>query len=164
MATTWDAIRLRYCGSTTARGRIEQITPTICSDKPFKRSPQRSKLLRDWADGTNSIQFRAFEWLRTGPAQEPETLSDPKLTVEQATLTIAYPVMPSLYGTDDLDSMETLIRTDARLVRDVLLSPGNLVAQCHAVLPVIQQPERNERVWFQDIVCELIYYESQTLT
>lgn len=164
MATTFALIRANYCGSGTARGLLEQIAPTLAADRGFERSRARNKLLRDWADGKSSAQFRKYEWLRTGEATEPEVLANPLLRVEEATLTVAYPVLPGLYGADDLDSMEDLIRGDARQLRDVLLSPGNLITSCIAVVPRINPPERGELVWFQDLVCELTYYEAQTLT
>jgi hypothetical protein len=164
MATTFAAIRQRYCGSIAVRGLIEDIVPRLSTDKPFMRSLVRNKPLRTWATGKNSSEFRKFEWLRTGEAEEPEVLADPMLRNEQATLTIAYPVQLGLYGPDDQDSMEDLIRSDAHQVRDVLLSGGNLLTDCIAVLPTIVEPERGEAVWFQPIVCKLIYFESQTLT
>lgn len=163
--TTHAIVRAKYCGSSSVRGVLEALTPTLVTDRGFERARPRNKLLIDWADGTSSIQFRKFEWLRTAPSVEPLVLlPDTILRVDQATVTVAYPVMPALYGTDDLDSMEDLIRSDARQFRDALLSPGNLVAGCCAVLPTIQEPQRGDKVWFQSIVCELTYYESQTLT
>ena len=163
--TTFGAIRARYCGSTTARGVLEALTPAVANEFPFERSSVRSKRLREWADGKASTQFRKFELVRSGDTFEPLVLlPDVIMRQEQATLTIAYPVGPALYGLDDLDSMEDLIRSDAHQLRDALLSPGNLLLGCNAVLPTISPPERNETIWFQDIVCELTYYESQTLT
>lgn len=164
VTTTFGTIRAKYCGTSTVRGVLEQLTPTVATDRGFERSHVRNKLLREWADGKTSIQFRKFEWLRTGPATEPHVLlPDTILRVEQATVTIAYPVMPALYGTDDLDSMEDVMRADARQFRDALIDPGNLVDGCAAVLPTIEAPERDPFIWFQSIVCELTYYESQTL-
>lgn len=163
--TTHALIRTRYCGSSSARGVLEALAPTLCSDRGFERSRVRNKLLADWADGSSSIQFRKFEWLRSGPAGEPLVLlPDVILRIELATVTVAYPALPALYGTDDMDSMEDLIRSDARQFRDALLSPGNLVSGCCAVLPTILEPLRNDAIWFQSIVCELTYYEGQTLT
>lgn len=163
--TTLGAIRAQFCGSTTARGVLEALTPTVSSDRGFERSRVRNKTLRDWADGKSSIQFRKFDWLRTGAVTEPFVLlPDVIQRIEQVAVTIAYPNMPALYGTDDVDSMEDVIRADARQFRDALLSPGNLISGAIAVLPTIAEPERGEAVWFQEIRCEVQYYEAQTLT
>lgn len=165
VTTTHAIIRTKYCGSSSVRGVLEALTPALSTSQNFERSRVRNKLLADWADGTSSIQFRKFEWLRSGPAGEPLVLlPDVILRIEQATLTVAYPNMPALYGSDDLDSMEDLIRSDAKQLRDALISPGNLVSGCCAVLPTILEPQRDEKIWFQSIICELTYYESQTLT
>lgn len=160
---TFRLIRVHYAGTPTIRGLIEGITPTYASDRRFERSHVRNKRLRDWADGKGSIQFRKFEFTRAGPAVEPNVLlPDTILRYERALVTIAYPILPALYGSEDLDSMEDLIREDARQVRDVLLDPDNLQDGVSAVLPTILEPERDESVWFQGIDCELIYYEGQT--
>ena len=162
--TTFALIRARYAGTATARGVLEDLTPTIVTDRGFERARPRSKALRDWADGKSSAQFRKYEWTRSGPATEPLVLlPDTILRIEQATLLVAYPIAPALYGDNDLDSMEDLIRSDARQLRDALIDPNNLVDGCCAVLPTIETPERNDLVWFQPIVCELTYYEGQTL-
>lgn len=163
--TTHATIRTKYAGSSAIRGVLEALQPTRSTDRGFERSRVRNKLLADWADGSTSAQFRKFEWLRTGPAAEPHVLlPDTILRIEEATVTIAYPVLPALYGADDMDSMEDMIRADARQFRDALLSPGNLVDGCCAVLPTILEPNRGDTIWFQSVVCELTYYESQTLT
>ena len=160
--TTWATMRAHYCGSQTQRGVLEALTPATSPERPFCRS-RANKPLREWADGTTSAAFRQFEWSRTGDAVEPNVfLPDVILREEQATLTVAYPDMPMLYG-GDVASMEDLIREDARKLRDALLSPGNLPAGVLAVMPSILAPERGDDIWFQEIVCELIYYEAQTL-
>ena len=164
VTTTWELIRTRYAGSHRARGVLEQLTPAHATEHPFERSRVRNKPLRRWADGKSSAQFRKFEWTRTGEAVEPLVLlPDVILRQEQATLTIAYPVMPALYGAEDLDSMEDMIRSDARQFRDALISPGNLPDGCCAVLPSILTPDRGDFIWFQEIACELTYYEDQSI-
>lgn len=165
VTTTFALIRANYCGSSLVRGLLEELLPTVAPDRGFERSRARNMPLREWADGKSSIQFRKFEWHRSSEANEPFVLlPDTIMRIERATLTVAYPAMPALYGPDDLDSMEDVIRADAAQLRDALISPGNLIAGCCAVLPVIEEPERNTLVWFQSIVCELTYYESQALT
>lgn len=162
--TTWRAIRAHYAGTMTARGVLEGLTPTLAQDIAFERSRVRNKPLRRWADGKTSAQMRKFEWSRTSQATEPLVLlPDTIMRVEQATLTLAYPVMPALYGTEDLDSMEDLIRLDAAQLRDALISPGNLPDGVCAVLPTIAVPDRGDFIWFQEISCEVQYYESQTI-
>lgn len=161
--TTWDLIRARFAGTTTARGVLEQLTPTLASDKPWRRAARRNVAIRDWAKG-NSGEFRSYTWTRSGSAGEPEVFASEILRREEATLTVAYPILHALYGVEDDDSVESLIRGDARQLRDALLSPGNLISGLQAVLPVIQPPERGEKVWFQDITCTLVYFEAETLT
>ena len=161
--TTLALIRKNYCGSQTTRGVLEAITPSYSTDKPFARS-RANKPLREWATGTSSAAFRQFEWYRTGDAADPNVL-DPaeRLTIERVTITIAYPELPMLYG-PDVESIEDAIRADAKQLRDALLSPGNLIAGCQCVMPTIRPPERGLAIWFQDIDCEVTYFESQTLT
>lgn len=161
--TTWDLIRAQFAGTTTARGVLEGLTPTLASDKTFRRAPRKNLEIRNWAQG-NSGEFRAYTWTRTGEAGEPEIFASEILRRETASLVVAYPMLLAYYGTEDLDSVESLIRGDARQLRDALLSPGNLISGLQAVLPTILPPERGEKVWFQELSCTLIYFEGETLT
>jgi hypothetical protein len=163
MATTFKAIREHFCGSSTARGLIEALTPTLIADAPFTRS-QRRVPLRDWADG-DSTCLRHFEWVSDS---DVETIGahgqDVRMVREFATLTVAYPTMPALAGADEMDALEDLIRSDAAQIFDCLFSPANLFADLYAVMPTILAPERGDDVTFQSFRVELQYREAMTLT
>lgn len=159
-------IRQNYGGTATVKGKVESIVPEFSPDKPFIRN-RLFRMVREWADGKTSAAFRVFDIVRTGDANEPNILppgtGDAILRMEEVTVTIAYPDLPMLYG-DDPDSIEDTIRTDARQVRDALIDPGHLIAGCQAVMPNIKAPQRGNGIWFQDVVCEITYYEAQTFT
>jgi hypothetical protein len=158
--TTFEAIRINYAGSTKLRGLLEKLTPRSMANKGFVRLQDKNSLLRDWCgDKPTEIQFRKFEWKSTSDVTDYEVLSSPQLRTEYATLTVAYPVLSKLYGPDDLDSMESVIRADAVQLRDAILTPDNLIAGCEAAIPQIKALNRQGNVWFQEITVELIYYE-----
>ena len=164
--TTWDLIRKQFVGSTTQRGVLETLTPSLVADKPFRRVPRRNVSLRKWAQGS-SVEFRAYEWRREGDVGEPEVFAGEILRRETGVLTVAYPIKGGLaiYGDEDLDAVEALIRSDARQLRDALLSPGNVISGLHGIRPTIASLDRaDDAVWFQDIVCEVIYQEAEALT
>src|SRR6185295_12167294 len=102
MTTTAALLRVNYCGSSSKHGVLEAVTPTYATDRPFARS-RVNKPLREWATGTSSAAFRAFEWRRTGDTENPNVL-DPssRLTIETYTITVAYPDLPLLYGGSDV--------------------------------------------------------------
>lgn len=161
-STTSAAIRRQYCGSQSFKGVLERIVPTYCPNRLFQRSRVNAPL-REWATNA-SASVRQFEWRRTGPATEPNILlPDEILRIEQVAVSVAYPDLRGLYG-QDVESLEDLIRHDARQLRDALLDPGHLIDGCQAVMPTIEPPERGDEVWFQTIVCEVTYYEGQTFT
>jgi hypothetical protein len=163
MATTFALIRASFCGTSTARGLIEALTPTLLADKPFTRSRRRQPL-RAWAMGRSNC-LRHFEWVSEA---DVEVLGvhgqDSRMVREFATLTVAYPMLPAITGTDEIDAIEDLMRSDARQIHDCLFSPANLFADLYAVLPVIQAPERGEEVSFQSFRVEIQYREAMTLT
>jgi hypothetical protein len=53
----------------------------------------------------------------------------------QVRVTVAYPILPGIYGTNDLDDVEKTIRADAAQIRDALFSSGNYVSGQEATLP-----------------------------
>lgn len=142
---------------------IEAITPTLLSQLAFRRGP-RDKELAEWAGG-NSAALRKFEIRLAGDVQDPDVMDfNDADRFEEAEILIAYPVLPALYGRDDLDELEKVMRSDARQVRDVVFSPGNYLAGQSAAFVEIMQPERGDRVWFQPLRLTLLYLESQSLT
>lgn len=163
MSTTFKLIRERYCGSSSARGLLEQLTPTLLPGSPFVRANRRYPL-RAWADGTTAC-LRHFEWTSAGDEQEVAQVQgeDVRFVRQFAALVVAYPSLPGIGGVDEMDSLEDLMESDARQIRDCLFSSGNLMADLYAVLPVIGTPERSGDVWFQTFAIELQFRKAQTL-
>ncbi|SRR6266540_702334 len=161
--TTFGAIRNQIVSV------IEALTPATMNraEDKFRRCPDKRQLLETWAIAHASDGcFRKFDLRRSGDLTDPEVL-DPSAIMrrELATLTMAYPVAPALYGPNDLDSMEDVIASDAQQVRDAVFSPGNLLTGQIASIVTIHDVDRaDESVWFQRFTLEIIYYHAQTLT
>lgn len=159
--TTYDAIRDKMAAT------IQGLTPGVLSNRLFEEyAPKRMRLRDHAAAHPGEELFRMFE-IRRGTATEPGLIDpDALLRNEVVTVSIAYPLLLALYGTEDLDEVERVIRRDARQVRDVLFSSGNYVSGQLAALPTdmdaidMGDPE----CWFQDLSFTVIYYEGQTLT
>ena len=155
--TTWPTIRNAIVDV------IEGLAPTWQSGVKFRRS-KRSRSVRDWTKTT--AVFRGFE-VRRDRADTPEGPRDPSaiLRNEAFTITVAYPVALGLYGINDIDDMETVIRDDARLIRDAVFSSGNYVTGQQAALPdpLPAIDDGDPDVWFQEIQFTAVYYEGQTL-
>lgn len=145
--------------------KICALTPTGGGGRLYRRS-KKSARLREWTAVKTEAGFRAFEITRAD-SQEPPLL-DPAayLRSETVTVTVAYPLLFGIYGTEDTDEVENLIRADAAQIRDCLYSSGNYVDGQQAALPLpIPEPDRSsDEVWFQDITFTVLYYEAQTLT
>lgn len=157
VTTTYAAIRDNYIRL------IEAITPTLLSQLAFRRGLRRQEL-EVWADGAGSAAFRKFEIRQASGSADPNLLDPTALERhEEAVILLAYPVLPALYGTDDLDEMEKVMRSDAHQVRDAVFSPGNYLAGQYAAFVEIEEPDRGDRVWYQPLRVTLMYLESQTL-
>lgn len=142
---------------------IEALVPTLQSQYRFRRGSKRQSLVKMASEKPTSAFLRAFEFRRDTNAPDP-TIQDPdaRETRETATLTVAYPVQPSLYGADELDDMEELIRSDARQIRDVLFSPDSYLAgQSIAKVTILGIDRSLEAIWFQSFGIELVYTEDQ---
>lgn len=155
--TTYAAIR------DNCITKIEALVPSLLSQFSFRRAPRRHELAV-WADGAGSAALRTFEIRQASSSPDPN-LFDPTALErhEEAVLLIAYPVLPALYGTDDLDELEKVMRSDAHQLRDLVFSAGNYVAGQNACFVEIEEPDRGDRVWFQGLRLTLLYLESQTL-
>ena len=148
---------------------VEALTPTLMNrlEDKFRRCPDKTMKLETWAleHGIDSC-FRKFDLRISGSVTDPEVL-DPAVhrRTQSATLTMAYPVNPAMYGPNDLDSMEDVIASDAAQIRDAVFSPGNLLAGHLANMVTIEDVDReDDRVWFQRFTLSIIYYHAQTLT
>ncbi len=161
MATTsWAAIR----GNMTSV--VKALSPLTMEDKRFDRAPRRYQL-RKWVTTVGSGCFRKFEIRRTG--KTPKPLVHPPGQCqrnETAVLTVAYPCLPALYGSEDLDSMEDVVREDAQQIYVALVSPVNYLSGQHCASIDIEQPtviagsDGLEKVWLQPLTISLIYDEA----
>lgn len=146
---------------------INGITPTSMPNVVFHRS-MREEGLKEWAleDKPTSGITRAWELLRDGNAEKPPFQHFTQIDrTEGVLLTVAY-YAPQLRGSQDHDDVEDVIREDASLIHDAIVSPGILVAGWNAAfVDDIPAPDRSDsKIWFQDIPIVLRYYESQSLT
>jgi hypothetical protein len=142
---------------------LEALTPSSMSDKPFRRASKRDRL-RKWAAKTPSTAaLRRFEISR-GPASDaPIVSTGASQTIEMVGITVAYPVLPSLYGSDELDDLDEVMRADAAQIRDALFSIDSYIAG-HSITRVeIEAPDRGlDTVWFQDFTATVAYTEART--
>lgn len=141
--------------------KIEAITPANLANYLFRRATKRYDI-RDQNPG--SALFRKFEIVRTGSAEDPPFF-DPSAIEreEEMTVTVAYPVLAGLYGNNDLDDMEDVIRKDAQQIRDTLFSSTNYVTGQLAAFVTIEPVNRGGPVWFQEFTVIAKYYETQSL-
>ena len=146
---------------------IHALTPGVISNRLFEEyAPKRMRLRDHAAAHPGEELFRMFE-IRRGSATEPGLIDpDALLRNETVTVTIAYPLLLALYGTDDLDEVERVMRRDARQIRDALFSSGNYASGQLAAQPLDLDPPDmgGDECWFQDVSFTAIYYEGQTLT
>jgi hypothetical protein len=142
---------------------IEALVPAIQSQHRFRRGSKRQPLVEMASDKPSSAFLRRFEIRRELNASDP-AIQDPdaRETSEAATLTVAYPMLPSLYGEGELDDMEEAMRSDARLIRDALFSPDSYLAGQSIAKVTIQGIDRSRpTIWFQTFGIDLVYTEAQ---
>lgn len=157
--TTYAAIRDNFIAL------IEALTPATQADKKFRRSLRR-EALRENALQNGSASFRAFE-ITLEESEPDREVMDPSALERNETclLTVAYPVTLGLYGNNDRDDIESVMRADARQLRDLLFSSSSYLAGHSASFPTRLPFDReNENVWFMTLSIQLIYTEAQTLT
>lgn len=156
--TTYATIRDRII-----RNLID-ATPNALAERKFNRAPRRHPIREFPAVGTEA-GFRLFEVTR-GAGSEPGLL-DPSafLRSEILTVTVAYPLLRAIYGNEDLDDVEDVIRQDARQIRDLVFSADNYVDGQQAALPLdLPEPDKTDpECWFQDVSFDLRFYEAQSL-
>jgi len=159
VSTTWFDIRDNYIT------KIKALSPTLLSNLPFDQCDTRYEL-RDFASKAGSAGLRKFEFDRIGPVQDAPFFDfSVKETNEGMRLTVAYPTMRALYGRNDLNEMDKVLRSDARQLRDLIFSGGNYLAGQSAGFVTIQEVDKsNPDCWFSLIDVQLIYTEAQTLT
>lgn len=147
---------------------FEAATPSVLPTDKFNRCPDRDLTLVEWCVNNASDQcLRKFDIWRTSGTTDPNKLDPAEVqrTDEQLTITVAYPRLPRLYGTEGLASMDDVMRRDARQLRDLCMSGSSLISGWSGVTDVtIDPPNRDGEVWFQSIVITTNYCEAQTLT
>jgi hypothetical protein len=158
VTTTWCSIRDALSAAFIAA--TPGVLPTYRFDHAVKRYP-----IEMWAGslGANSTLLRRFQWRRANLEQPPYFASDAVEWNETSTLTIAYPVLPALYGNADLDEIERVMRRDAKQLRDIIASPGQLVSGQEVGRVSVLEPETVGPVWYQRITVLFIYQETQVL-
>ena len=143
---------------------IEALTPAVLPGQKFRRAPRHVRL-DEWAQKTGNASLRRFEFTRDALVSDPLVM-DPTAVERNETsiLLVAYPFDPALYGRDDRDDMETVIRRDARQLRDAIFSSGNYLAGQSAAFVTLEPTRREASVWLSALRIDLIYTEAQTLT
>jgi hypothetical protein len=147
------------------RDAIEATPPTRLPNYPYRRTTRRMPIEDLVVANPGSGLLRHFEMRMVLGAVDSITL-DPRqgLMIEPAELIVAYPTQVALYGKQDLDSMENIIRRDARQLHDILLSPGNYISGQNGALPGFGTVEQSRDVWLLRIPVMVHYFESQTFT
>ncbi len=163
MATTsWAAIRANMVSV------IRAISPTTLSNVKFDLAPERYAIAK-WAAQTGSGALRKFELTWESQDTEANKRVHPASQIqrnEKATITIAYPSLPALYGTAGLNSLGDVIREDAQLIYVSLVSPVNYLSGQHCCAVDMEKPtvvsnkEGLETLRLQKLSVELIYDEA----
>lgn len=143
---------------------LEGLTPTKLTDKKYRRATRRVPLRELALTNGGSGLLREFEITRDGVVQDPSIL-DPAMVmrVEDVTVTVAYPAQVALYGVEDLDSMEDIVRRDAAQLYDAIFNPDNYVTGQNGAIPEIGALERDGDVWFQTIRVRVHFNEAVTV-
>lgn len=160
MTTTFDTIAENYYAKfllLTPRGGLTD------AGKKFDRSTRRQPL-RVWASG-DSACLRKLE-LSQDRVIDDERILHPSTGERkvEATLTVAYPVLPALYGTREIDDMNEVMDQDASHLRDTLIAPPNFVSGqnlCHVTSWDFDRG--SDTVWFLVMHLEITFFETQTL-
>jgi hypothetical protein len=157
-ATTWctirDALSAAFIAATPG------VLPAYGFDHANKRYP-----IEMWAGslGANSTLLRRFQWRRANLEQPAYLDAGTVQWNETSTLTITYPVLPALYGNADLDEIERVMRRDAKQLRDIIASPGQLVSGQEVGRVSVLEPETAGPVWYQRLTVLFVYQETQVL-
>lgn len=144
---------------------LEALTPASLADKPFRRCPGRYRL-KQWAteQAKGSNVLRRFDLVR-GAGDEAAWIDPTSVERnDELLLTVAYPASPPLYGANELADMDSIVRADARMLRDAIFASENYPAGVYAQFVVIEPlDESSSDVWFQELRITVIYREAQTL-
>lgn len=149
--------------------KLQAATPALLSQFRWERAPGRWSL-DDYAArvGAHSALFRKFQ-LRRQELENPAYFdTDVQERNEDVVLTVAYPALPALYGREDYDEIERVMRADARQLRDLLTAwmvyGDSLYGKLWVGRVTILPPETDGPVWFQRISVRFVYSEAQRLS
>ncbi len=158
--TTWGAIRANMTAV------VKALSPTTLEHVKFDRAPRRYNLQK-WAQQTGSGSLRKFEIRRKGKTAQPGVHPPSQVQRnETALITVAYPALPALYGAEDLDSLEDVVRADANLIYKAIVSPVNFLSGQAVAAVDIEEPQvitnrdGQEVLWLQKLTVSLIYDEA----
>ncbi len=145
---------------------VKALSPTTLEHLKFDRAPRRYNLQR-WAQQTGSGSLRKFEIRRRGRTGRPGVHPPSQVQRnEVAVITVAYPALAALYGSEDLDSLEDVVREDAQLIYVAIVSPVNYLSGQHCAAVDIEEPQvitnrdGQEVLWLQRLTVSLIYDEA----
>lgn len=148
---------------------IEDLAPagaevSARTSVPFRRAPRREPL-NESAKGGSTL-LRRFDVVPTGVRTDPGVMDPAAVLVErELTLTMCYPDMPALYGTNEIDDMHTVAEADAIKLHDALASPGNHASgQLAAYVTQSSLDRANDELWMLRLTVLVQFYQAQTLT
>lgn len=141
--------------------KLEELVPAYVRDKVFNRSPTNQRI-RTWARGGSDC-FRAFEIFDDSPETVPG-MWDPgaAYVTREILVTVAYsPALLTLAGTGELDSLRTLIESDAHQIWKCAQSAANYVDGVQNMEPHIDPTDTNDpSVWFLEVRINVHWFRS----
>lgn len=158
-ATTLDVIRAAQLAALRA------ITPRVLADLQFDYLDEIDLAAWAAAGAPGSEIFRKVLWERAGTS-DVEGVQDAFLrqVEETVSLQVFYPELLELYGRERYGSMESVIRSDARQVRDALYATRNYVTgQVFCLVEIGALQRTSEGAWVQPFVLTIRYWEAQSL-
>lgn len=141
---------------------LEALTPTLLGRLPF-RHVHRAFTVRQFVDRSGSAAVRKFDLRRETVVQQLYHAARVAEQRERAVLTVAYPTVLALYGIKDHDELERVMRSDARQIRDAVISFTNWIpGQKGAWLDVLPT-KRAAGAWFQEYEIRAEFLESMNI-
>lgn len=160
ITTTFESIRDGYIAV------IRALTPRRLSNIRYDFIADESLIA--WATRMpSSSVFRKAEFLAVGEVAPQSPVMEPSAQERrmQATLTVAYPVLENLVGTDKFRELEDVMRDDAAQLHDKLFWSGNYQAGQNACFVTIAAPVRvNPQLYLQTLSLQIDFYEATNLS
>lgn len=141
---------------------IEGLTPTRLTDYPFRRADRRTPF-PEWVT-KNSGKVRTFDIQSVSSGFEGEFIHPTQIVRDEPfSIMVAYPRLPGLAGTDDLDSLRDMMREDVRVIRDAVFDSSNYLSGVLLQGPPVASFSEDGEVWFSVLDFTVKFYEAQTL-